>query len=537
MGTRFFFVRRGALAAAAWLAGAALPVWAQAPERAPGSAAPLALERRVVVTAPDEAPDPSVAPANGRSLHVDLSKALGAFAPLRWTIASVLRNGVPSHVPADLSAGSPGELRWREILPGHHGSYRITVRAEDGAGRTQELVVPVEVQLPPNTPDICERPERPWCAFARRRWAQGEAAGNLGDFYNNRDGGHANFPIGTFSKQIRPLTSGKGAILAPLPGRSVVGNASVFYQGPYAASVGRFFSFTEAEFAAKVRLYESNHIFWYPAHTDIFGNGDLFHYNAAYSNVTVGSSGSELDEVERTFVVWASLRPDVKSRLRERGLLAPVTAMLLRRNRVASDAEYLTGAAHMTGMFDIPADQAEARLLELAQAANAITVERIPPFALLRVVHDDFWLIDRERLATNRWAAHRIWRRDEFRREVVLSAADSFDLNGRPLSFHWSVLRGAAHARIEPLDEQRRSVRVTLTWPARFQIDSIQPGGQGNWTNRIDIGLFAHNGEHWSAPAMYTVHALDSEVRLYDRQTGKLLNRSPSGRPVHPRLQ
>jgi hypothetical protein len=118
-----------------------------------------------------------------------------------------------------------------------------------------------------------------------------------------------------------------------------------------------------------------------------------------------------MDEVERTFVAWAALRPDVKQRLVERGLLAPVTQMLLRRNRVDSDTAYLSGLAHLTGFYDIPADIVERRLLELAQAANAITMRDIPPLAKLKVVSEDFRAADREQLATNAWGVHRIWRR------------------------------------------------------------------------------------------------------------------------------
>ena len=511
-----------------------VPAKASAASAQPGAV--LQLERRTVATVADAASNFTLGRDNGRTLQVDLARAVPGLSGHRFTLASVSRNGSPSIASANLSVAADGQLRWQDITPGYFGNWRLVFRAEDGAGRVREVVLPVEVRLPPDTPGICEAPSRPWCAFARERWSRGEAAGNLEDFYNNRDGGHASFAIAKFSRQIRPLPGGHATLLSPWPTRNVVGNASVFYQGPFAANMERFHSFTQSQFDAKVRLYESNHVFWYPAHTDIFGNGDLFHYNAAYTNTTVGSSGSEMDEVERTFVVWSMLRPDVKQRLVERGLLAPVTQVLLRRNRVDSDAAYLSGLAHLTGFFGIPAAQAEQRLLELAQAAHAITVRDIPPIARVSVATEDFRPADRELLATSAWGVHRIWRREDHPREMIVSAADSFDLNGRPLEYRWVVLRGLKYATVHPVEGDPRSARIVFNYPNRFPVEFVPPGGQAHETNRIDIGLFVHNGVAWSPPAMVTVFALDSEVRMYDT-SHRLLWRKPSGRGDHPRLK
>jgi hypothetical protein len=37
-------------------------------------------------------------------------------------------------------------------------------------------------------------------------------------------------------------------------------------------------------------------------------------------------------------------------------------------------------------------------------------------------------------------------------------------------------------------------------------------------SNRLDIGLFAHNGTFYSAPAFFCVNTLDNEAREYDEQ-------------------
>jgi hypothetical protein len=84
------------------------------------------------------------------------------------------------------------------------------------------------------------------------------------------------------------------------------------------------------------------------------------------------------------------------------------------------------------------------------------------------------------------------------------------------------------------LDAQGRLVR--LSCPPRHQFEPIHPGGKTNWTTRLDVGLFAHNGAWYSPPALFTVYALNGETRSYD-QTGLLLGIKPSGRADHPRLK
>jgi hypothetical protein len=35
-------------------------------------------------------------------------------------------------------------------------------------------------------------------------------------------------------------------------------------------------------------------------------------------------------------------------------------------------------------------------------------------------------------------------------------------------------------------------------------------------SNRVDIGVFAHNGDYYSAPAFVSLYSLDNELRIYD---------------------
>ena len=53
-------------------------------------------------------------------------------------------------------------------------------------------------------------------------------------------------------------------------------------------------------------------------------------------------SGSELDEVNKSLLAMAALRPSVRAALASEGLVASVIANLLRRSRFTSDLEVMT---------------------------------------------------------------------------------------------------------------------------------------------------------------------------------------------------
>lgn len=529
----------------------AVPPAVVAPAPAPIAPSPVVqsnlpdveLSERVVQT---ETPKPIVSYTDlanhktlwGKSLQVDLrqSKSLLQINPVRFQLEGATWNNLPSSRPVTSSVTEEGDFLWYSIVPGNYGNFRIRFLAVDNQNRMQRLILPVRVLLPSQTPTICENAQRPFCQFLQLRWTAGAAAGHLEDFYFNQDSRHSLFNIAAYSKQLRPMPNGWFAGGAPPSKRVIVGNASSFVMGESGGNLDRVGAFAQMGFDSKVRQMRENSINWYPAHTDMHGPYELFHYNGIFSNNTIGSSGSDLPEVERTFIAMAALRPDVKARLMEEGYLLPVVQMLMRRSRVNSDAEYFTGAAHAMGMFQPPAESREQRLLDMAQRANAMTMENIPPIAQITVVQEDFRSADRETMSTNPWGIHRIWRRDEMVREVVLSAESSFAFNQRPVTFRWEVLRGGHAVKIQPLDPQNKRVKVTFTWHSYFTPEFVQPGGYTHKSIHVDVGLFASNGDYVSAPAMYTVATLSNETRRYDN-TGKLIEKKPSGAYIHPALK
>lgn len=453
----------------------------------------------------------------GKKLELNLAQYNSRLQinPVSYQIVAGRWNNLVSLPASNSAVSAAGNFSWTQIVPGNFGRHEFRIRATSAGGQTQDLLLPARVELPENTPRLCEQITRDYCRFLNERWAQGMAAGNLEDFYYNMDGGHSTYPTAQHSRQIKVVGNGLFAGGAPAKKRAIVGNASVTYA---TASADRNGMFSQMAFDGRLRLMRDNTMYWYPAHTDFHGSGEVFHYNSILSNVTKGSSGSDLEEVGRTLIVWSALRPDVKMKLLEEGLLVPVTQYFLRRYRVNSDADYLSGAAHALVMFRNADSEIESRYLQMAQAANAMTMENLLPFAQLNVISEDWSASAREQLATTPWAIHRIWRGPQYKKTVILSAENSFDWNGRPLMFQWVALRGAHAVVIEPLDAQGRRARLTFTWHPPYRWTPLQPNAHNDLTWRVDIGLFAMNSVGTSAPAMFTSFTLMSEARTYSPQ-------------------
>ena len=102
---------------------------------------------------------------------------------------------------------------------------------------------------------------------------------------------------------------------------------------------------------------------------------------------------------------------------------------------------------------------------------------------------------------------------------MVVSAAETADPNGRPLSFAWRLLQGdPARVRITPADDGR-SAGIEIDWHEPFPISEDNP----IVSSRVDIGVFASNGAHDSAPAILSIAFPGHETRVYAP--------GPDGRP------
>jgi hypothetical protein len=209
----------------------------------------------------------------------------------------------------------------------------------------------------------------------------------------------------------------------------------------------------------------------------------------------------------------AAFRPDTKAKLTELGLIVPTVQFVFRRSQqhVTSRESYLSGDAHPAAF-----EAFNLNLARMVSLANSIAPDAIPPQVRIRVLDEDLGLegIDyfgqglSEQLFDTPAAVARIWRSKAGRRAMLVTAEDTRDPNGRRLRFEWRLLQGdPAKVRIEPLGNR---ARITLDWHGPFRISEDNPVT----SSRIDIGVFAHNGAHDSAPAIISWYC-PPETRVY----------------------
>ncbi|MBA3325660.1 MAG: hypothetical protein H0T41_10525, partial [Rhodobacteraceae bacterium] len=362
----------------------------------------------------------------------------------------------------------------------------------------------------------------------REHVRRGRAAGNHGDLYDNRDRGHSALEPEAHP-QLTHVTYAPAAQAADLDyglndrllfDRPTLGNSSTAITGgPHWRSLPRQ-ALTRPDGAGPMRLWQTasaNHVYVHPAHRDYGGrNGDLFPANTPYLIVSRGSSGSDKPFLEALALTFAAFRPDAKAAMAAAGMVNSTVQMVLRRSLrdVTSREIYFSGAAHPAAF-----DGWQVNPARMVSLANSIKADALPAEARIRVVEetlgaegvDYFGAGLSERLFDTPQAVARVWRSSAGRRRMILSAEDSRDANGRPLNFEWRLLQGdPAKVKIEPLDGGARA-RVTLDWHDPFRISEEND----QLTSRVDIGVFANNGVHDSAPAILSWAFPAHETRRY----------------------
>ena len=388
----------------------------------------------------------------------------------------------------------------------------------------------------PPAPVLGDGKDGPAHRLLRRLFAAGRAAGNTGDLYENRDRAHSLLPPDwhpqltqvRYDRALGDRGEDYGAARGLLFDAPLIGNSST-------ALTGGLFWRSQARLALTspggperlYRNYLAGQIHIYPEHRDHDPEyGDLFPANTPYMLVSQGSSGSDLAHLEALAMILAAFRPDTKAFLQQNGLTAATVQMVYRRARagVANRDAYLTGAAHPS-VF-----RAEDIALErMVRLASAIAPEAVPPMVRLRVLEetgslegvDHFGETLGEVLFDTPSAIARVWRSRTGRRSMTVTAADTLDPNGRDLRFDWVVLRGdPGKVTITPLTPDGQHVHIAIDW----QTPGPVPGAPDLQSGRIDIGVFAGNGVHDSAPAFISVLLPRHETRHY--RTGA------DGRPV-----
>ena len=363
------------------------------------------------------------------------------------------------------------------------------------------------------------------------KWVEdGSAAGNEGDYYENRDGDHSPLNVKEFFGLKRfDNNAGKGRrggqnwglclFVRPNP---TVGNSSTSSSPTRSGSNARSAYCVGMGLKRLWEQYTNCNLYIYPEHRDYDpgrfgqgGHGDLFPTNTPFVIISRGSSGSDQPFMRAALLTMAAFRPEVKKLLVEKNMLMPTLQMIFRRNLsvVRTDEDYLTGKAHPTAF-----SSGQLRPVEMVEMAQAMTLDALPPFAMLAVVSESDSQVGRDYLVRgqpeNRGQCpaliSRVYQAPRAAYRFTLSAENSGELKGRPLSYHWAVLRGDPNrVQIKKLNDSGSRVEVIVPFHEPFRA----PDAKNIWAFRVDVGCFVHNGTYYSPPSFLTVYMPPQQVR------------------------
>jgi len=276
-------------------------------------------------------------------------------------------------------------------------------------------------------------------------YGRGEAAGNHGDLYDNRDDGHSLLSKELFP-QISHIEYGADARAAGvhygvnsqfLFNAITFGNSSTVMSGRLGRSQARLVLTTPELVALAYQHYANDHLYIFPEVRDHDPErGDLFPANTPYMIISQGSSGSDRPFMRAIGAILAAFRPDVKEYLRAKHLVAPTVQMIFRSGlkSVKSSQDYLSAKAHPS-VFEA-ADIDLEKMIHLAQGLRA---NAVPPRVQIAVVKEskpkpgiDYFGPTADILFDTPSAIARIVRSTAHEKRLVISAATTTALEVDP---------------------------------------------------------------------------------------------------------
>lgn len=388
------------------------------------------------------------------------------------------------------------------------------------------FILSERVDSPPDA-DAYNGPARDLlCAWLKT----GLAAGNVGDLYDNRDDGHSRLKTEDFPG-LTPIVYGpepRQAAQKPYYGAALfiynlptIGNSSTaLTQGRFWRSQARMLIVNPLRTSGLFAQYISNHIYFYPAHQDFKGEcGDVFPFNSPYYVVSSASSGSDQPFLRAVAATLAAFQPETKKLLVQSHLIAPTVQMILRATqRTVTHAEaYFTGQAHPPAFTATNLDE-EA----MVRLANSMTSNTIPPLVTLRVLRETQHLHGRDffdgfpsvALYDSPACIARVFRGVAHTHTMTLAANAAAMPGATNLTWRWAILQG---------DPEKITIRPDASsggQVAEITVAYHEPGfpsasDPAIRSSRVDIGAFAHNGTHPSAPAIISIYFLANERRVY----------------------
>ncbi|MHB1157988.1 MAG: DOMON domain-containing protein [Phycisphaerales bacterium] len=366
-------------------------------------------------------------------------------------------------------------------------------------------------------------------------YAEGTAAGNKGDYYDNRDRGHSQLPMHLYPQlsktQYTEEQKKAGLDWALSMGvwpYSTMGNSSTSAPPDRGGSNPRQAMTDVRVMEVQRGQYLHNNLNLYPEHRDYDpghsghpGFGDLYPVNAPYWLISQGSSSSDQPFMRAVVHTMAAFTPRVKKALVEHGLLMPTIQRIFRASnkQVVNPGDYFTGKAHP---IVFQGDQIDE--VKMVTMAHDMTLDTIPPLARLRVLEEQPARpgIDApkdmpgEALCDQSEVIGRVHRRWARYMTLKLTAENSMDWQGKTLTYRWVLLQGdPRNVTIAPSADGKEA-EIRVGWHDRFDTPGAPGGAPGMRTNRVDIGLFVSNGQSWSTPAFVCVFHPDNELRTYD---------------------
>lgn len=363
---------------------------------------------------------------------------------------------------------------------------------------------------------------------AVQKWIdEGIASGHHGILYDNRDRDHSDLKRNKFPQlefveydaAARTADADWGLRIGQAFDLPTFGNSSTAQVGsPFWRSNPRLVMYDDAFTKIVYNEFLHNQMYCYPEHNDFDPeHGDVYPANTPFWVISQGSSGSDQPFMEAIALTLAAFRPDVRQKLIESYGLMHVVQMLLRRSQksVQTDEDYFSGKAH-----PVVFQSSELDVLRMVQMAQDLTVETLPAMVGIQVVAEELGVPGRdyfhphaaERLFDTPGAIARVFRTTAFQRRMVVDAGISADLNERPLTFRWVVLQGDVEkVQIRPLKANGARAEIILQWHPKTKIAGLE----GMETNRVDIGVFADNGQTPSLPAFVSSFTLANEDRTY----------------------
>jgi len=218
---------------------------------------------------------------------------------------------------------------------------------------------------------------------------------------------------------------------------------------------------------------------------------------------SVGSSGSEMNGIAKMIIAGGHLPKKTKHRLKKHGLYIP-TLLYIWKAALPYDVPYTNELRHRVayasnGNFSDPYLPRQAELNntyhrydESQHLKNMITLAKSmlhpPPFALLQQDRIEGAVIE----SANKTMI-RVHQKSRKTIKLRVSARDSFDLDHRPLSFHWTLLYPNSRASILPIGDGKDAI-ITIPFDAKL------PKG------RTVVMLSVNNGIYDSNPATINIY-------------------------------